>query len=67
MVFSWGTLSFQQCYLHNILRISVYIPALRHDILELVIEKLLKIDVSIECCKLGFLYRASVVPLRKLF
>uniref|UniRef100_A0A670YBU4 RRN3 homolog, RNA polymerase I transcription factor n=1 Tax=Pseudonaja textilis TaxID=8673 RepID=A0A670YBU4_PSETE len=35
-----------QCYLHNLLRISVYIPALRHDILELVVEKLLKIDVS---------------------
>ncbi|KAG8145577.1 putative RNA polymerase I-specific transcription initiation factor RRN3 protein [Naja naja] len=35
-----------QCYVHNLLRISVYIPALRHDILELVVEKLLKIDVS---------------------
>uniref|UniRef100_A0A0K8RVF5 RNA polymerase I-specific transcription initiation factor RRN3 n=1 Tax=Crotalus horridus TaxID=35024 RepID=A0A0K8RVF5_CROHD len=35
-----------QCYLHNVLRISVYIPALRRDILELVVEKLLKIDVS---------------------
>ncbi|XP_058013550.1 RNA polymerase I-specific transcription initiation factor RRN3 isoform X1 [Ahaetulla prasina] len=35
-----------QCYLHNLLRISVYIPSLRHDILELVVEKLLKIDVS---------------------
>ncbi|XP_053132588.1 RNA polymerase I-specific transcription initiation factor RRN3 [Hemicordylus capensis] len=35
-----------QCYVHNVLRISGYIPTLRHDILELVIEKLLKIDVS---------------------
>ncbi|XP_048349252.1 RNA polymerase I-specific transcription initiation factor RRN3 isoform X1 [Sphaerodactylus townsendi] len=35
-----------QCYVHNILRISGYIPVLRHDILELVIERLLKIDVS---------------------
>lgn len=35
-----------QCYVHNILRITGYIPTLRHDILELVIEKLLKIDVS---------------------
>ncbi|XP_053219993.1 RNA polymerase I-specific transcription initiation factor RRN3 [Podarcis raffonei] len=35
-----------QCYVHNMLRISGYIPALRHDILELVIERVLKIDVS---------------------
>ncbi|XP_054850799.1 RNA polymerase I-specific transcription initiation factor RRN3 isoform X2 [Eublepharis macularius] len=35
-----------QCYVHNVLRISGYIPALRHDILELVTERLLKIDVS---------------------
>ncbi|KAM6424420.1 RNA polymerase I-specific transcription initiation factor RRN3 isoform 1-T1 [Liasis olivaceus] len=35
-----------QCYLHNMLRISRYIPSLRHDILELIVEKLLKIDVS---------------------
>ncbi|XP_066496826.1 RNA polymerase I-specific transcription initiation factor RRN3 [Tiliqua scincoides] len=35
-----------QCYVHNILRVTGYIPTLRHDILELVIEKLLKIDVS---------------------
>ncbi|XP_028562044.2 RNA polymerase I-specific transcription initiation factor RRN3 [Podarcis muralis] len=35
-----------QCYVHNMLRISGYIPTLRHDILELVIERVLKIDVS---------------------
>ncbi|XP_077172485.1 RNA polymerase I-specific transcription initiation factor RRN3 [Paroedura picta] len=35
-----------QCYVHNVLRISSYIPGLRHDILELVTERLLKIDVS---------------------
>ncbi|XP_060116855.1 RNA polymerase I-specific transcription initiation factor RRN3 [Heteronotia binoei] len=35
-----------QCYVHNVIRISGYIPVLRHDILELVIERLLKIDVS---------------------
>lgn len=29
------------------LRISVYFPTLRHEILELVVEKLLKLDVSI--------------------
>ncbi|XP_044289549.1 RNA polymerase I-specific transcription initiation factor RRN3 isoform X2 [Varanus komodoensis] len=35
-----------QCYVHNVLRISGYIPTLRRDILELVIERLLKMDVS---------------------
>ncbi|XP_004604384.1 RNA polymerase I-specific transcription initiation factor RRN3 [Sorex araneus] len=35
-----------ECYVHNLLRISVYFPTLRHDILELVIEKLLKLDVN---------------------
>ncbi|XP_044515153.1 RNA polymerase I-specific transcription initiation factor RRN3 isoform X2 [Gracilinanus agilis] len=35
-----------ECYIHNLLRISVYFPTLRPEILELVIEKLLKIDVS---------------------
>ncbi|XP_063286378.1 RNA polymerase I-specific transcription initiation factor RRN3 isoform X1 [Pelobates fuscus] len=35
-----------ECYVHNLLRITVYFPTLRHDILELVFERLLKIDVS---------------------
>ncbi|XP_030739880.1 RNA polymerase I-specific transcription initiation factor RRN3 isoform X2 [Globicephala melas] len=35
-----------ECYVHNLLRISVYFPTLRHEILELVIEKLLKLDVN---------------------
>uniref|UniRef100_A0A2K5EKW9 RNA polymerase I-specific transcription initiation factor RRN3 n=1 Tax=Aotus nancymaae TaxID=37293 RepID=A0A2K5EKW9_AOTNA len=35
-----------ECYVHNLLRISVYFPTLRHEILELMIEKLLKLDVS---------------------
>nr|XP_012332852.1 RNA polymerase I-specific transcription initiation factor RRN3 isoform X2 [Aotus nancymaae] len=35
-----------ECYVHNLLRISVYFPTLRHEILELIIEKLLKLDVS---------------------
>ncbi|XP_012503015.1 PREDICTED: RNA polymerase I-specific transcription initiation factor RRN3 [Propithecus coquereli] len=33
-----------ECYVHNLLRISVYFPTLRHEILELIIEKLLKLD-----------------------
>ncbi|XP_074052567.1 RNA polymerase I-specific transcription initiation factor RRN3 [Macrotis lagotis] len=36
-----------ECYVHNLLRISVYFPTLRPEILELVIEKLLKMDVSV--------------------
>ncbi|XP_004587152.1 RNA polymerase I-specific transcription initiation factor RRN3 [Ochotona princeps] len=35
-----------ECYVHNLLRISVYFPNLRHEILELIIEKLLKLDVN---------------------
>ncbi|XP_053550517.1 RNA polymerase I-specific transcription initiation factor RRN3 [Bombina bombina] len=35
-----------ECYMHNLLRISVYFPTLRSEILELIIEKLLKMDVS---------------------
>ncbi|NXI50057.1 RRN3 factor, partial [Chloroceryle aenea] len=35
-----------ECYVHNLLRITVYLPPLRLQILELVIEKLLKLDVS---------------------
>ncbi|KAM9304893.1 RNA polymerase I-specific transcription initiation factor RRN3 [Gastrophryne carolinensis] len=35
-----------ECYIHNLLRITVYFPMLRLEILELVMEKLLKIDVS---------------------
>ncbi|KAK2097528.1 DNA independent RNA polymerase I transcription factor [Saguinus oedipus] len=35
-----------ECYVHNLLRISIYFPTLRHEILELIIEKLLKLDVS---------------------
>ncbi|XP_023369583.1 RNA polymerase I-specific transcription initiation factor RRN3 isoform X1 [Otolemur garnettii] len=35
-----------ECYVHNLLRISVYFPTLRHEILELIIERLLKLDVS---------------------
>ncbi|KAM5227512.1 RNA polymerase I-specific transcription initiation factor RRN3 [Ctenodactylus gundi] len=35
-----------ECYVHNLLRISVYFPTLRREILELIIEKLLKLDVN---------------------
>lgn len=35
-----------ECYIHNLLRITVYFPMLRLEILELVTEKLLKIDVN---------------------
>ncbi|XP_069501700.1 RNA polymerase I-specific transcription initiation factor RRN3 isoform X2 [Ambystoma mexicanum] len=35
-----------ECYVHNLLRITVYFPTLRLEILELLVEKLLKMDVS---------------------
>ncbi|KAK2916496.1 hypothetical protein QQF64_025027 [Cirrhinus molitorella] len=35
-----------ECYMHNLLRASVYIPDLRRDILELIISKMLTLDVS---------------------
>lgn len=39
----------QECYVHNLLRVTVYLPTLRLQILELIIEKLLKLDVSLFC------------------
>ncbi|KAG5279348.1 hypothetical protein AALO_G00076810 [Alosa alosa] len=35
-----------ECYVHNLLRITVYIPTLRRDMLELLISKMLTLDVS---------------------
>ncbi|XP_053473352.1 RNA polymerase I-specific transcription initiation factor RRN3 [Ictalurus furcatus] len=35
-----------ECYVHNLLRITVYVPALRRDVLELIISKMLTLDVS---------------------
>ncbi|XP_063071035.1 RNA polymerase I-specific transcription initiation factor RRN3 [Engraulis encrasicolus] len=35
-----------ECYVHNLLRVTVYIPALRREILELIISKMLSLDVS---------------------
>ncbi|XP_036004451.1 RNA polymerase I-specific transcription initiation factor RRN3 [Fundulus heteroclitus] len=35
-----------ECYVHNLLRLTVYIPSIRRDVLELIIGKLLKLDVS---------------------
>ncbi|KAK2829688.1 hypothetical protein Q7C36_017678 [Tachysurus vachellii] len=35
-----------ECYVHNLLRITVYIPALRRDALELIISKMLTLDVN---------------------
>ncbi|XP_043833311.1 RNA polymerase I-specific transcription initiation factor RRN3 [Dromiciops gliroides] len=35
-----------ECYVHNLLRISVYFPSLQAEILELLVEKLLRMDVS---------------------
>lgn len=35
-----------ECYVHNLLRVTVYIPAIRRGVLELVVGKMLKLDVS---------------------
>ncbi|XP_035771085.1 RNA polymerase I-specific transcription initiation factor RRN3 [Neolamprologus brichardi] len=35
-----------ECYVHNLLRITVYVPSIRRDLLELIIGKLLKLDVN---------------------
>lgn len=36
----------QKCYVHNLLRVTVYIPSIRRDILDLIIGKMLQLDVS---------------------
>ncbi|KAG9330633.1 hypothetical protein JZ751_023549 [Albula glossodonta] len=33
-----------ECYVHNVLRVAVFFPALRRDVLELVISRMLKLD-----------------------
>ncbi|CAJ1075368.1 RNA polymerase I-specific transcription initiation factor RRN3 isoform X1 [Xyrichtys novacula] len=35
-----------ECYVHNLLRVTVYIPSIRRDVLELIISKMLKLDVG---------------------
>lgn len=38
--------SLQECYVHNLLRVTVYIPSIRRDVLEVIIERMLKLDVG---------------------
>ncbi|KAM7372520.1 hypothetical protein PAMP_009682 [Pampus punctatissimus] len=33
-----------ECYVHNLLRVTVYIPSIRRDVLEVIIGKMLKLD-----------------------
>ncbi|XP_057673875.1 RNA polymerase I-specific transcription initiation factor RRN3 [Corythoichthys intestinalis] len=35
-----------ECYVHNLLRVTVYIPTIRRDVLEIIIGQMLKLDVS---------------------
>lgn len=35
-----------ECYVHNLLRVTTYIPSIQRDILEVIIGKMLKLDVS---------------------
>lgn len=41
-------LSPQECYVHNLLRVTTYLPSLRRDILELIFNKMLNLDVRCE-------------------
>ncbi|KAM4531163.1 RNA polymerase I-specific transcription initiation factor RRN3 [Odontesthes bonariensis] len=36
-----------ECYVHNLLRVTVYVPSIRRDVLEVIVGKLLKLDVSV--------------------
>ncbi|KAJ3601274.1 hypothetical protein NHX12_032247 [Muraenolepis orangiensis] len=35
-----------ECYVHNLLRVTVYIPSIQREVLDMVIGKMLKLDVS---------------------
>uniref|UniRef100_A0AAV2LRH0 RRN3 homolog, RNA polymerase I transcription factor n=1 Tax=Knipowitschia caucasica TaxID=637954 RepID=A0AAV2LRH0_KNICA len=35
-----------ECYVHNLLRVTVYTPSIRRDVLEIIIDKMLQLDVS---------------------
>lgn len=35
-----------ECYVHNLLKVTMYIPSIRRDVLEVIIGKMLKLDVS---------------------
>uniref|UniRef100_A0A8P4KPT5 RRN3 homolog, RNA polymerase I transcription factor n=1 Tax=Dicentrarchus labrax TaxID=13489 RepID=A0A8P4KPT5_DICLA len=35
-----------ECYVHNLLRVTTYIPSIRRDVLEVIIGMMLKLDVS---------------------
>lgn len=35
-----------ECYVHNLLRVTMYIPSIRRDVLEVIIDKMLNLDVS---------------------
>uniref|UniRef100_A0A8C5D215 RRN3 homolog, RNA polymerase I transcription factor n=1 Tax=Gadus morhua TaxID=8049 RepID=A0A8C5D215_GADMO len=48
-----------ECYVHNLLRVTVYIPTIQRDVLEIVIGKMLKIDVSV-CSSMGLFHPSSV-------
>lgn len=35
-----------ECYVHNLLRVTTYLPSLRRDILKLIVDRMLKLDVA---------------------
>ncbi|XP_061837691.2 RNA polymerase I-specific transcription initiation factor RRN3 [Nerophis lumbriciformis] len=36
-----------ECYVHNLLRMSLYIPSIRADVLEIIVGQMLKLDVGV--------------------
>uniref|UniRef100_A0A3P9MF05 RRN3 homolog, RNA polymerase I transcription factor n=1 Tax=Oryzias latipes TaxID=8090 RepID=A0A3P9MF05_ORYLA len=36
-----------ECYVHNLLRVTMYAPFVRRDVLELIVGRMLKLDVSV--------------------
>lgn len=35
-----------ECYVHNLLRVTMYVPSIRRDVVELIIGKMLELDVN---------------------
>ena len=42
----YGNDFLQECYVDNLLRVTVYIPSIQRDVLEIIIGKMLTLDVS---------------------
>ncbi len=54
--------SLQECYVHNVLRVTTYMPSIRRDALELIIGKMLQQDVSASTPKTFYLKHNTANP-----